>query len=321
MPLFHRPHFDPASPAARARTITLQMSERARRARWELLAVIPLIAGTILAYVYREELFGVDTPVRVAAALILVVLGWRFARDAGRWAVPALFRRMDPATAGTLGFLIRLIFLGVAFLVALRLAGLKPETLAVGGAITAVVFGLAAQQTLGNLIAGLVLISARPFRVGDRVRLQAGGLAGQLEGVVSALGLMYTTFAQGDDSIMVPNNIVLSAAIVPLREPAAVDLRARLRPDVRPSDVQTLLEDAVKVPTRTEPHISLEEIDADEVVLRIAATPAVDADGPRLADEILAAIASVTHEGDTEERELRRAAEDDRKPVTQEYES
>lgn len=38
----------------------------------------------------------------------------------------------------------------------------------------AVVVGLAAQQTLGDLIAGMVLIAARPFRVGDRVRLQAG---------------------------------------------------------------------------------------------------------------------------------------------------
>ena len=52
--------------------------------------------------------------------------------------------------------------------------------------------------------------------------------AGQIEGVVSSLGLLYTTFSQGQDSIMVPNNIVLSAAVVPLREPAGVDLRARL---------------------------------------------------------------------------------------------
>jgi len=36
----------------------------------------------------------------------------------------------------------------------------------VSGAIFAVVVGLAAQQTLGNLIAGVVLISARPFRTG-----------------------------------------------------------------------------------------------------------------------------------------------------------
>ena len=58
---------------------------------------------------------------------------------------------------------------------------------------TAVVFGLAAQQTLGNLIAGMVLLSARPFRVGERVRLQAGAVGGSVEGIVSSLGLLYTT--------------------------------------------------------------------------------------------------------------------------------
>jgi small conductance mechanosensitive channel len=228
---------------------------------------------------------------------VMVVLGWALARDLGRFSAPALFRRMDPATAGTVGFLIRLVFLVGATILALRVAGLDPRTLAVGGAITAVVLGLAAQQTMGNLIAGLVLISVRPFKVGDRVRLQAGGLAGQVEGVVASLGLLYTTFAQGQDSVMIPNNVVLSAAVVPLREPAAVDLRARLRPDVRPSDVQALLEDAIHTPVRGEPTIALEEVDADEVVVRIQATPLSDEDGPRLADEVLCAVAGVTHDG------------------------
>ena len=246
------------------------------------------------AYLRREELFGVDTPVRVGAAIVMVVLGWALARDLGRFTAPALFRRMDPATAGTVGFLIRLVFIAAAALFALRVAGLQPATLAVGGAITAVVFGLAAQQTLGNLIAGMVLISARPFKVGDRVRLQAGGLAGQIEGVVASLGLLYTTFRQDRDEVMVPNNVVLTAAIVPLRDPAAVDLRARLRPDVRPSDLQELLEESVRTPVRSEPQISLEEVDRDEVIVRIAATPINDSDGPQLADEVLAAIGAVT---------------------------
>ena len=147
-----------------------------------------------------------------------------------------------------------------------------------------------------------MLISARPFRIGDRVRLQGGGLAGQIEGTVASLGLLYVTLAQGEDSIMVPNNVVLTSAVVPLREPAAVDLRARLRPDVKPSEVQALLDAGVKTPVRAEPHISLEEVDSDEVIVRIAATPESDADGPRLADEVLSAIASVTREGDTAER-------------------
>ena len=293
--------FDPQASSARARQATAMATAatvaRARRAKRELLLVVPLTALVLVAYTYRVEIFGVDTPVRVAGALAMVGLGWALARDIGRWAQPALFRRVDPQTAGTLGFLIRLAFLMIAGLVALRVAGLQPRTLAVGGAITAVVFGLAAQQTLGNLIAGLVLIAARPFRIGDRVRLQAGGLAGQLEGTVRTLGLLYTTFSQGEDSILVPNNIVLSAAVVPLREPASVDLRARLRPDVRPTDVQALLQDLVHTPTRAEPHIALEEVDADEVIVRIAATPEHDEDGPRLADEILLAVASVTRDG------------------------
>ena len=120
------------------------------------------------------------------------------------------------------------------------MAGIEAKTLALGGAFTAVIFGLAAQQTLGNLIAGTVLLSARPFRVGERVRLQGGPLAGQIEGTVSSLGLLYTTFATGEDSIMVPNSVVLNVAVMPLREPEAVNLRARLRAGMTPGDLQEI---------------------------------------------------------------------------------
>ena len=297
----------------------MQTATKARRAKCELFIIVPLLALTLYAYLRREQLFGVDTPVRVGAAIVMVVLGWALARDLGRSTAPALFRRMDPATAGTVGFLIRLVFIAAAALFALRVAGLQPATLAVGGAITAVVFGLAAQQTLGNLIAGMVLISARPFKVGDRVRLQAGGIAGAIEGVVASLGLLYTTFRQDRDEVMVPNNVVLTAAIVPLRDPAAIDLRARLRPDVLPSELQDLLEENVQTPVRSEPQISLEEIDRDEVIVRIAATPVHESDGPQLADEVLAAIGAVTRpdEHDDDEPAIDRAPDE---PRPQRYE-
>jgi small-conductance mechanosensitive channel len=304
MPRFRKPHvpatLTPAS--ARVRAMTVQTALKAKRARLELLVLLPALAATIYAYAHRQELFGVDTPVRIVAAVLMLVLGFAIGRDLGRFLAPALFKRLDPATAGTLSFVIRLVLIGAAALFALRVGGLDPATLAVGGAITAVVIGLAAQQTLGNLIAGMVLIAARPFRVGERVRLQAGGLAGQTEGVVATLGLLYTTLRQGADAIiMIPNTVVLTAAVVPLREPAAVDLRARLRPDVRPSEIQRLLEEGVRTAVRGEPHIALEEIDSDEVVVRICATPVEDADGPKLADEVLAAVASVTRESDRED--------------------
>src|SRR5690242_6151011 len=145
---FSRPHVAP-----RARTLTMQTAQRARRAKWELAVILPLFVLTVIAYAERSEIFGLDDPVRVVAAIVMVVLGWALARDLGRFSAPALFRRMDPATAGTVGFLIRLVFLVVAALVALRFAGLTPAQVALGASITAVVVGLAAQQTLGNLIA------------------------------------------------------------------------------------------------------------------------------------------------------------------------
>ena len=270
----------------------------ARRARREAAVMLPLIAGVVVFYSYRIDLFGRawDTPVRAFTVLALVVLGWAFARNVATAVAPDLFRRMDPGTAGTVGFLLRLVTIVVFTVVALRIAGIKPQTLLVAGSFTAVVVGLAAQQTLGNLIAGTVLLSARPFRVGERVRLQAGGIAGQVEGVVSSLGLLYTTFARGEDRIMVPNSVVLSAAVVPLREPAAVDLRARLHRGMKPTAVQALLEEAITVALRGRPDISLEELDGDEIVMRIQATPEYADDGPKLADQILTAMSSITDE-------------------------
>lgn len=272
-----------------------QLSARAvKRARIQTLLLVGLIASVLVVYHYRRELLGVDVPVRIATVIALVVLGWQFARDLGRSLAPTFFRRMDPGTAGTVGFLLRLLTIALAVLVSLRVAGLRPETLAVGGAFTAVIVGLAAQQTFGNLFAGVVLLSARPFRVGDRVRLQGGGLAGRIEGVVSSLGLLYTTFADGEDLIMVPNSVVLSVAVVPLREPAGVDLRARLRPGVTPLDVQRLLDDELETPVRDTPRIALEEIHGEEVVVRIAVTPQDPSDGSRLASEVLRVLASET---------------------------
>lgn len=270
--------------------------QAARRARREALVLVPLLVGVLLLYAYRRSLFGIDVPVRAATVVALVILGWAFARDVGRAAAPALFRRLDPGTAGTVGFLIRLVTIGVTALVALRIAGLAPQTLAVGGAFTAVILGLAGQQTFGNLIAGMVLLSARPFRVGERIRVQGGAVAGQLQGVVSSLGLLYTTLAQGDDRVMIPNSVLLGLAVVPLREPESVDVRARLRAGVRPTEVQAVLHETLATPTRSEPHISLEEIDGDEVMVRIQATPEHSTDGPRLADEVLVAVTGLARE-------------------------
>jgi small-conductance mechanosensitive channel len=287
--------------SALARRLTAQAATRARRARREALLLVPLVAALILLWEFREDLFGSDVPVRVATAILLAVVGWRFARDLGRALGPRLLRRFDPSAASTISFLVQIVTLVVVVVVALRLVELEPRAIALGGAVTAVVLGLAAQSTLGNLIAGIVLLTVRPFEIGERVRMQGGTLGGELEGTIISVGLIYTTLGRGEERIMVPNIAVMSASIVPLRRPAGVDLRARLRRGVKPSEVQRVLSERVTTPTRDEPHISLEEVYGGSAHVRITATPVADVDGPRLADEVLAAIADMAAEPTTEE--------------------
>ncbi len=281
----------------------------AKRARQQAFVLVPLLIAVLIAYHERHRILGEhvlkhtrgqysssvwDTPVQIIAVLALVAIGWTLASAVGKAAGPTFMRRMDPATAGTVGFLIRLVTIAITSLVALSVAGLNPQTLAVGGAFTAVILGLAAQQTLGNVIAGMVLLSARPFRVGERIRLQAGAVGGSVEGIVSALGLLYTTLTRGYDKVMIPNNVVLAAVVVPLKEPDGVDVKVTLTSGVRPSQVQAILDNEISIPTIHRPVVLLEELEGSELVVRIQATPEMAEDGAKLADEIIVALASVT---------------------------
>ncbi len=313
MPKAPQKMFETRTQAWREVGLIRQLDPRAvKRARVEVALLVPVFVAVVVFYDNRVSLLGttrpahhghpahkvlepaLETTVTAIVVVALVILGWAIARALGRVLGPPLFRRLDPATAGTVGFLVRLVTILVAVIVALRVAGIQAHTLALGGAFTAVILGLAAQQTLGNLFAGTVLLSARPFRVGERVRLQGGPLAGTLEGTVSSLGLLYTTFATGEDVIMVPNSVVLNVAVLPLHEPDGVDLRARLRAGMTPGDLQELLESELQTPLREAPRITLEELDGEEVVVLISATPRVAAEGRQLASELLEVVSRQT---------------------------
>src|SRR5215472_11792582 len=90
-----------------------------------------------------------------------------------------------------------------------------PQIRAVAGALLAssavlgVIIGLAAQQTLGNFIAGLLIATTQPVRIGDRV-----SYAGE-SGVVEEIGLTYTFIRTVDRRrLVVPNSKLASDSIV-----------------------------------------------------------------------------------------------------------
>ena len=250
-----------------------------------------VLAATLFVCYNRQQIApGYGKWVRIGTVVVLIFVGSAAIHWLGRGLSPPLYRRLDPATAGTLGFVIRLLARSAVVVLALRIAGVNAGTLAVGGAFTAVLLGLAAQQALGGIFAGIVLQSTRPFRVGERVRLVGGALAGSLEGTVSSLGLFYTTLSQGADRLMVPTTSSSASSSCRCASPTRSTSAPASRPTPAPSRSSSSLLRAITVPTRYRPSVSLEEVDRDGVVLRINATPLRPEDGSQLAEEVLEAL-------------------------------
>ncbi len=120
--------------------------------------------------------------------------------------------RGSPAAASAIRLGVQIIGYLAILVTILGLFAVKIESVLLSGAIVSVVLGLAAQQSLGNAFAGVVLLVSRPFRVGDYITLRAGALGGQYDGRVTAISLMFTMMQTSEGPISFPNAAVLSAA-------------------------------------------------------------------------------------------------------------
>jgi len=84
-----------------------------------------------------------------------------------------------------------------------------------GASVASVVIGLAAQSTLGNLVAGIAITIYRPFRLGDT--LQVATPTGTDIGVVELISLGYTTLrAPAGHLIVLPNSSAASQVLINL---------------------------------------------------------------------------------------------------------
>lgn len=174
-----------------------------------------------------------DPSTFLGAIIYAVVFGF-VAWIAGRMLMGAVSRGlahdkralMDRTTVTFLAQLARMAVYVFAFICYARLV---PPLESLGTAwlasvsVISVIFGLAAQNTLGNLIAGISLLIYRPFKIGDR--LQVNAPTGLETGVVESLNLGYTLLKTDDGRwVILPNSIMASQTIVNLSggDPRAV---------------------------------------------------------------------------------------------------
>lgn len=151
-----------------------------------------------------------------AAALVLVIAGGyaivHLSRALGRF----VSRQSNPGAGGT----IRLVTYGLGYVILiialLAVLGVSLDHLLIGAGIAGIILGVAAQQSLGNIFAAVVMLFARPFVVGDTIRIRSGTL-GVIDVKVLGTGLTYVTVMSDDGVLRVPNSIMLGAGIGQLR--------------------------------------------------------------------------------------------------------
>ena len=136
--------------------------------------------------------------------------------------------RVGTAHAAVARYTVLIVGAFTTLVITLDLFGVPVTQLVLGGALTTVFVGIAAQQALGNVFAGLVLQFARPFRAGDAIRLRAGALGGTLDGTVVDIGITYVRLQAAGGVMAIPNSQVLNAVIGPIPSaeedaPAVVD--------------------------------------------------------------------------------------------------
>jgi len=210
----------------------LSIGEVGRAARAPVFFTILLFGS--MSVVNAVGLGARPTSLVFALSKTLLILVWvLFGIRLVRIALTALGRRPVPPgiaqpTSATLWRNILTVVLGMVGLYAVLLAwGVNITGLVASAGILGLALSLAAQDTLGNLVAGIAILTDKPYRIGDYIVLDTGE-----RGEVTAIGLRSTRLLTRDDEVIsIPNGVMGRAKIV--NESGSPQRKYRLRVPVR----------------------------------------------------------------------------------------
>ena len=283
---------------------TMMTTEATLRRLWRPRAIarvaIPLLLVLILAWVDKQWVSSPQSLLRgwhdlahyglVVVAALIAVYAVRAFTQALRGTLESY---LGLARAHSAAKFVSVVLYGCVIMMAITGAGFDLSGLLVGGALTGVIVGIAAQASLSNIIAGVVILFARPYSAGMYVTVRAGTFGGvEYSGQVWDVGLFYTTLHSGGKEIRIPNSTMVAAVVVlrpqqldvyiPITLPRSTDLPSRLE----------LLQDAIEGCTvsRSAPQVALENVTKAGYVVGVRVFVASEAE-QRAVERAIAAIA------------------------------
>jgi small-conductance mechanosensitive channel len=249
----------------------------------------------LLSWVKPDTLFGA-----LAYLVIFVLIAVLLSRGL-RSAVHTAMTRAGHIDRTAISFLQQITTAMIWVMALILYAHLIPvlrsmgTALLAGASVASVVIGLAAQSTLGNLVAGVAITIYRPFRLGDTLQIAAP--TGTDIGVVELISLGYTTLRAPDGRlIVVPNSIAASQVTINLNAtfaPWPVTITIRLSRDADWEAAQRL---ALAVATETGGEkavagCNLTKVEATAITLELRLVARDGADRMALRSTMLARLA------------------------------
>jgi hypothetical protein len=187
-------------------------------------AVLSLLATGTAAVAASGDLHSPHVTIRLlsgASTAAFLILSMTAVLRTAAWLRTITATSLGHTHASVLRILTVIAGTGTTALITLALLAVPVGQLLLGGALTGALLGIAGQQTLANVIAGIVLLFTRTIAVGDRIRLHNGTLGGTFEGTITEIGLVHLHLRTNDAPLVIPNTQVLAAAIAVLDPEAA----------------------------------------------------------------------------------------------------
>ncbi|MBS3815413.1 MAG: mechanosensitive ion channel family protein [Hadesarchaea archaeon] len=169
----------------------------------DIIATLTSVLSSIFELVTQNTLLlrGVYTIIIIIAAIIFTKLFRFYLRKFTSGKVQTHYRR-------TVYRIVQIIVSIAAFFVILGAWGFSPTGLLAGAGFMGIVIGLAAQETLGNVISGILLMFSRPFEIGDWIEIS------DYSGIVDDISVVNTRIETFDGEVVsIPNRIMSSSEI------------------------------------------------------------------------------------------------------------
>lgn len=172
-----------------------------------------------LSQFFRTTVFGIEIggPILFCAKALLIYAFTRLLVMLVRF----FFRRAERKRVLIIdshnsGFIQRMIVYSIYIVGATGFLALIPgmeqvtKSLLAGAGILAMAVGLASQEALGNIVSGIFIVFAKPFRLGDFIQVDGGSIAG----TVTEITLRHTLIRSPDNRmIIIPNSKINSSTI------------------------------------------------------------------------------------------------------------